>query len=73
MAFLAFKKMGCSSRADDADVYERRYIGVATHDVNDGSNFAVAPMITYGREGSGATWRQEGMSVLHHCLVLKRR
>lgn len=25
--------MGCSSRADDADVYERRYNGVATHDV----------------------------------------
>lgn len=65
--------MGCSSRADDADVYERRYNGVATHDVHDVIIFAVSPRITYGIEGFGATWRQEGMSVLHHCLVLKRR
>lgn len=35
--------MGCSSRADDADVYERRYNGVATHDVHDVIIFAVSP------------------------------
>lgn len=64
--------MGCSSRADDADVYERRYNGVATHDVHDVIIFAVSPRITYGIEGSGAMWRQKGMSVLHHCFVLKR-
>ena len=50
--------MGCSSRADDADVYERRYNGVATHDVHDVIIFAVSPRITYGIEGSGAMCRQ---------------
>ena len=64
--------MGSSSRADDADVYERCYDGVCAHDVHDVVILAISPRIAYGIEGSGAMWRQKGMSVLHHCFVLKR-